>query len=257
MIYNLLIKISQLLQTELAGLITQPAKHILALPITESQAESLPLIGIYPGNLEISQNFKHSNSSQPSLQELHQEIIVDSPQPSVTYQLDKTPVKNTILCHLVIEQQSLLQEDTDFSIDYQQGTITFNKEFSQGSKILLRYSFLGIAVMREFTQDFFIDIVDTNLANIEQFSSLASGAILTSSDELIVNYNFNSQITKYQTNQVITNHTISRISFINGTYTNLSATFKFQLKFQVIGQLNISRTVKESAIPIQTIQIYS
>ncbi len=92
MIQNLLITISELLQTELAGLLTQPANHIQALPFTDTKVESLPLICIYPSSLEISQNVKESGSSQPQLQELHQEIIIDHPQPAMTYQLDKIPV---------------------------------------------------------------------------------------------------------------------------------------------------------------------
>lgn len=256
MIQNLLITINKLLQTELAGLLSQPVNHILALPITDTKAESLPLISIYPSSLEISQNVKESSYSQPQLQELYQEIIIEHTQPAVTYQLDKTPVQGFTLCHLVIEQeQSILQEDTDFTIDYQQATITFKKDLSKASKILIEYSFMSILVIRDFIQDFFIDIFDNKLANIEQYSSLISGIILTSNDELIKSYNFNSQLTQYQTNQIVTTHLISQIRLINGNYTNLFSPFKFQLKFQVIGQLKLSKTVGESVSPIQKIQI--
>lgn len=256
MIQNLLITISELLQTELAGLLIQPAKHILALPITDIKAELLPLIGIYPSSLEISQNIKESSSSQPHLQEMHQEIIIDNSQPALTYQLDKTPVQGFTLCYLVIEQeQSILQENTDFRIDYQQATITFKKDLSKASKIILDYSFMSVQVIREFVQDFYIDILDNNLSNIEKYSSLISGIILTSNDELVTSYNVNSALTQYQTNQIVTTHLVSQIRLINGNYTNLFSPFKFQLKFQVIGQLTLSKTVRESVSPIQEIQI--
>jgi hypothetical protein len=255
-IQNLLINISELLQTELAELIPQPTNHILALPITDAKAESLPLIGIYPSSLEISQNVKESSSSQPRMQELHQEIIIDRLQPAITYQLDKTPVPGFTLCHLVIEQEeSFLQENTDFIIDYQEATITLKKDLSKASKILIDYSFMSILVIREFIQDFFIDILDNHLANIEKYSSLILGIILTSNDELIKSYNLNSQFNQYQTNQIFTTHLISQIRLINGNYINLVSLFKFQLKFQVIGQLKLSKTVRESVSPIQTIQI--
>lgn len=256
MIQKLLIKISQILQTELAGLISQPDNQIVALPITETQPQSLPLIGIYPSKLEINQNFKQSSSSQPTLQQLHQEI--DNSPPNLIYQLAQTPVKGSILCHLVIEkQQNLLQEDTDFNIDYQQRTISFKKKLAKVDRINLDYSFMSVCVIREFTQEFFVDIIDSNLENIEKFSSLISGIILTNNDELIADYNSHFQANPYQSNQIITNLTVSYIHFLNANYSNFTNPFKFQLKFQVKGQLNLSRTVRESILPIQTIKLYS
>jgi hypothetical protein len=256
MIQNLLIAITDLLQTELAGLIDQPANHIVTFPITDANTESLPLIGIYPGSLEISQNFKDSSSSQPQLQELHQEIIIDHSQPAITYQLDKIPVEGFTLCHIVIRQEkSILQEDIDFNIDYQEGTITFKRDLSNVSKILIDYSFISILLIREFSQVFFIDIFDRELINIEKYSSLILGIILTGNEELIKNYNFNSQFKKYQTNQVLTTNLISQIRLIDGNYANLIAPFKFQLKFQVIGQLKFSKTVREPLSTIETVQI--
>jgi hypothetical protein len=255
-IQKLLIKICELLQTELAGLITQPANQIVALPIPETPPQTLPLIGIYPGNLEINQNFKQSSSSQPTLQQIHQEINIDNPQPAVTYQLTQTPVKNSIICHLVIEKQKiLLQEDTDFNIDDQQGTITFVKNLAKVNKILLDYSYMSVCIIREFSQDFLVDILDSNLKNIEKFSSLISGMILTNHDELIADYNFPSQVTQYQSNQILTVHSISHIDFINGSYSNFLSSYKLQLKFQTKGQIKVTKAVRDSVLPIQTIQI--
>ncbi len=114
---------------------------------------------------------------------------------------------------------------------------------------------MSIVVIRELIQDFFIDILDNNLATIEQYASLISGIILTFNDELIKNYNFNSQFIQYQTNQIVTTHLISQIRLINGNYANLFTPFKFQLKFQAIGQLKLSRTVRESVSAIEKIQI--
>ncbi|MBD2355770.1 hypothetical protein H6G41_14265 [Tolypothrix sp. FACHB-123] len=256
MIQNLLLNISELLQTELAGFIPQPTNHILALPLTDTTDESLPLIGIYPSSLEISQNIKESSSNQPQLQELHQEIIIDLQQTGLTYQLDKTPVRGFTLCHLIFDQeQVLLEEDTDFTIDYQQATITLKKDLSKASKILIDYSFMSILVIREFIQEFFIDILDARLTNIEKFSSLILGILLTSNDELIKNYNFHNPVTQYQTNKIVTTHLISQIRLINGNYINLFSPFKFQLRLKVIGQLKLSKTVRESVSPIQEIQI--
>jgi hypothetical protein len=255
-IQKLLINISQLLQTELAGLITQPDNQIVVLPLSETQPQSLPLIGIYPSKLEINQNFKQSSSSQPTLQQLHQEI--DNPQPNLIYQLAQTPIKGSILCHLVIEkQQNLLQEDTDFNIDYQQRTISFKETLAKVDKIKLDYSFISVCIIREFIQEFFVDIIDSNLENIEKFSSLISGIILTNNDELIADYNSHFQANPYQSKQIIANSTISYIHFLNANYINLTNPLKFQLKLQVKGQLNLSRTVRESISPIQTIKLYS
>ncbi|MBD2196754.1 MULTISPECIES: hypothetical protein [Calothrix] len=251
MIQNLLSKISELLQSELAGLITQTAKHILDIPISDKEAELLPLIAIYPGNLEISPKFKQSSSIHPSLQELHQEIILDNSPANCTYQLDKIPVEGFTLCHLMIDgEDNLLEENLDFFIDYQQATITLKTDLSRASKLLIDYSFMSILVIQEFMQEFFIDIWDDSLTNIDKYSSLIMGIILTNNDQLINDYNLNSQLTPYQTHHIFNTHQINQIRVMNGSYSSFSSPFKFQLKFQVIGQLRIRKTVSESGAPI-------
>lgn len=257
MIQTLLTQIIELLQTELSEHLTQPKTHIIAIPITEPQAEALPLIGIYAGKLEISQTVRETSSSQPRPQEQRQEIIVDSSNPTTSYKLTKTPLKESILCQLVINEQGKpLKEGVDFTIDYQQSTIIFKHNLSNARKIQLRYSFLGILTVREFQQEFLIYICDIDIDNIEKFSSIVTGIILTNSDELIQYYNF-IKPTQYQTNQVITTHTISQINAIDGTYETLAPPFKLRLKFKVIGQLKLTKTVTEGVSPIRDVRINS
>lgn len=254
MIQTLLTQIIERLQTELGEHLTQPKTHIIAIPITEPKTETLPLISIYPGKLEINQTIRETTANQPCLQEQRQDITV-SPNPPTSYKLTKTPLKDSTRCQIVInEQEKPLKESTDFTINYQQATITFKHNLSNVSKIQLQYSFLGILTVREFQQDFLIDICDQELTNIEKISSLAAGIIITNHDELIQYYNF-TQPTEYQTDKLTTIHTINQIHLLEGIYTTLTTPLKLQLRFNVIGQLKLTKTITEGVSPIKEIKI--
>ncbi|AOY81297.1 hypothetical protein BJP36_16700 [Moorena producens JHB] len=111
-----------------------------------------------------------------------------------------------------------------------------------------------ITTSREFKQAFFIDICDADLTNLEKLASLTTGVILTNYKELIENYNL-SNSTNYQAQQTSTTHTISQITIFEGSYDYLNNTSKLKLKWQVIGQVNFSKTITEFVDPIAEIEI--
>ncbi|NEO66529.1 MAG: hypothetical protein F6J98_41615, partial [Moorea sp. SIO4G2] len=50
-------------------------------------------------------------------------------------------------------------------------------------------------------------------------------------------------------------HTISQITILEGSYDYLNNTPKLQLKWQVIGQVNFSKTITEFERPIAEVEI--
>ncbi|NEP25193.1 hypothetical protein [Moorena sp. SIO3I6] len=111
-----------------------------------------------------------------------------------------------------------------------------------------------ITTCREFQQEFFIDICDADLTNLEKLASLTTGVILTNDKELIENYNL-STANNYQAQQTATTHTISQITILEGSYDYLNNTPKLQLKWQVIGQVNFSKTITDIERLIEEIEI--
>ncbi|WP_424103246.1 hypothetical protein [Moorena producens] len=107
---------------------------------------------------------------------------------------------------------------------------------------------------REFKQEFFIDIYDADLTNLEKLASLTTGIILTNNKELIETYNL-STANNYQAQQTATTHRISQITILEGSYDYLNNTPKLKLKWQVIGQVNFSKTITEFVAPIEEIEI--
>ncbi|MDF0551822.1 hypothetical protein [Kamptonema sp. UHCC 0994] len=114
-----------------------------------------------------------------------------------------------------------------------------------------------ITVIREFEQDFFIDIYDNDLGSIEKLASLILGIILTNSEDLLQEYNV-TKPTHYQENanknpSTTTTHLINQINFLEGNYKTSVTPMIFELKWQVKGNIKLVRTVAGVPIPIREI----
>lgn len=246
MIQRLIQNLITLLRGSFAGVIANPQNQIVTGPITTPTV--LPTIAIYADKLAISQNFKEASSSQPRPQEFRQEIAVNTAAPAGPYTLAKTPLEKSTLCKIIFdkgslqERQTLLVENKDFSIDYQNATILFAYDLSKASHILLKYSFAGVFTMREFQQDFLVDIFDDDMGKVEKWASLTTGMILTSHDEQLEQYNLANK-TEYVANQFLTTHTLDRIHLLEGVPSSAGANFKLQLKFRAAGQLKLVKEI--------------
>ncbi|NUM65905.1 hypothetical protein HUU39_11615 [candidate division KSB1 bacterium] len=225
-----------------------PSGHIVVGASSAPAADDLPLIALYPDKLAINQNVKETNSSQPRPQEFREEIAVNTTTPAGPYALAKTPLEKSTICKAIFdkgtvkERQALLVENKDFEIDYQQAKIVFTYDLAKASHILLKYSFVGVFTMREFQQDFLVDIFDDDIAEVEKWASLATGMILTSHDELIEQYNFTTK-TEYTANQFLTYHTLDRIQMLEGVPSRADNCVKLQLKFKVVGQMKLTKAI--------------
>lgn len=260
MIQNLLNAISKLLQTELGEQLPS-AEHIVVIPISDPTANDLPAIAIYPGSWVINQTAREISINEPRPQDFHQIILLTSPNLETSYALNKSPLEGTVQALLVLnDHHRPLQEGRDFRVDYQQSTLTLigSLDLSNATQITLSYSFPSIFTVREFQQDFWIDIYDQNFARLEQWSSLISGILLNSHDLLIKQYNTPQESqpkTEYQTQQFITTHTLSQFRLLEGTYLSPKTGMRLQLKFTVVGQIKMAKAFTDGMTAIQKVRI--
>lgn len=247
MIQNLIEQIINLLRESFVGVIADPENQIVAGPVTEPVGIG-PTIAIYPANLEMSQNFKETNSSQPRPQEFRQEIAVNESTPQGPYSLAKTPLQRSTLCKVIFDQgilterKIMLVEDKDFTINYQGATILFSYDLAEASSVRLKYSFVGVFTVREFQQEFLADIYDDDKAAVEKWASLTTAMILTSHDELVEGYNLIAR-TEYVANRFTTSHTIGQIQVLEGVLGRSDSTFSLQLKYNVAGQVKLTKEI--------------
>jgi hypothetical protein len=254
LIQNLLTAIAKLLQTELGGQLPSP-EHIVALPIPDPTATDLPAIAIYPGNWVINQTTRDISLTEPRPQDLRQIIPLSSPAP---YTLDQLPINGTVQVQLVVgDQTRSLKQGKDFSINDQQLTLESSDLF-KAAQLILSYSFLSIFTVREFQQDFWIDLYDQDFAKLEQWSSLIAGILLNSHDRLVQQYNIPQESqpkTEYKTQQFITVHTLSQFHFLEGSYLSPKTGMGLQLKFTVMGQIKMIKAVADGITAIQEVKL--
>ncbi|MEG3843989.1 hypothetical protein [Microcoleus sp. herbarium14] len=113
-----------------------------------------------------------------------------------------------------------------------------------------------ITVMREFEQEFFIEVYDTDLAKLEKLASLIFGIILTNSEELLQQYNVTAS-TSYQSQQITTVHIINQINVLESIYKTTVDPQSFELKLQAKGQLKLLRNIGGDLSRIKNINIQS
>ncbi|NER05682.1 MAG: hypothetical protein F6K17_25375 [Okeania sp. SIO3C4] len=105
-----------------------------------------------------------------------------------------------------------------------------------------------LEIRQEFKQELLVNIFNQDLEKIEEITSLVTAIILSNSNKFCYgeeNQNIKAITTEYQSKTVSNTHTISQISLIEGTYIQQQNPFVFQLKFEVIGQIQMVKTVAE------------
>jgi hypothetical protein len=108
----------------------------------------------------------------------------------------------------------------------------------------------------EFQQDFYIDISDQNYALLEQWSSLIVGILLDRHDWLIQQYNNPpnpTSKTEYQSENIITTHTLNHFRLLTGIFFNPPSPFGLRLTFTVTGQIRVTSKIDLDDDRIRTV----
>jgi len=257
MIDHLIQHIITLLRQGFDGVIPSPESHIVTGALA-GEIDELPAIAIYPSKLTWSQGLVESNSSGPRPQEFRQEIPVEAGSPQGPYPLAKTPLPGSAQGQLIFdpgevtERRVTVLENKAFTIDYQTPAVSFSADLSEASLIRLTYSFVGVFTVKEFQQQFLVDVYDTGMAAVEKWASLANGMILTSHDELIEQYNVTAK-TEYIANQFITRHTLGRLQSLEGSPGRQESALKMQLTYSATGYITLIKEIVDGFGLIQKI----
>lgn len=258
MIHKLLDRIVQILRQELADILTNPAAHIVLGPVADPAASALPLIALTPGALAMLTSARDAISSQARPQPFLQDLAVNLATPQGPYALAKTPLRTSVICKLIIDQdtlderQVLLIEDSDYTIDYPNAQLSFSTDVADASSIRLRYSYAGVFTVQNFQQDFAIEVYDTTHALAEKWLALALAAVLTHYDALLEHYNTTDK-TLYSGGALGSVHQLMQIQPLGGALAE-SSSIRWQMTFKVSGQLTLTRAAVDGFNLIEKIR---
>jgi hypothetical protein len=249
MIQNLILKMINLLVETLAGEISNVAQQIRAN--APPSPPTSPLIALIPGTFTIRQQPGEGTSTSPRPETYRQIIPVNKTSSSGSYVFAKPPLKGSVQCQMVFnpgqlsERQVWLQEEKDFTIDYNTHTATFTADLSQADRILFTYSFVSLFTLRDLEQDLLIDIYADDADTREKLAFLTAGAIITHHDSLIETCNQDPTYqSAYQSGSLETSYQLNRIQFLEGTPED-GTVAKIRLRFSVSGQLKATRALTE------------
>ncbi|HEY9859780.1 MAG TPA: hypothetical protein V6D16_09755 [Candidatus Obscuribacterales bacterium] len=116
-----------------------------------------------------------------------------------------------------------------------------------------------ITVVREFRQSLGIEIFGSTAAQVESLVSLAIAILLTNHDALLEDYNTGQSSavsqTEYHTAGFTSLHNLSQFRLLEGVPLEAETGVGIRLKFEVVGQLQMTQTVPESQRVIETIPL--
>jgi len=243
-IQNLILAIAARLQENLAG------PQIAAAPPATTPPAALPALALYPGAFLVSQAVKDAPAPART-RTVQQTITVKAGQARPgPYPLDYAALDQSLSAALLKQGSppQPLVKDADFAVDYQQATISFpGASVKAASKVALEYAVAQIDTFREFQQGLLVDVYDASLAGAERWASLACGIVLGSADELLAAYNSPEAHTEYRAGLFATKHSLSQLRLLEGTPGPAGDAWLYRLKFDVNGQLRMSRQLREGA----------
>jgi hypothetical protein len=117
---------------------------------------------------------------------------------------------------------------------------------------------IQLVMVREFQQEFFVEIYDDSIANLELYSSLILGILFTSHDALLQTYNQGQQNlpkTEYHAAPFHTVHTLNQMQLLEGLPIATETALGLQLRGTAIGQITITQVLPKGAAPIESVSI--
>lgn len=199
-------------------------------------------ISLLMGPLEVSQQVKDRTSTEPQPQPMRESFVFAGN----SYTLAKVPIKGTLMGAFVLDEsgkKERLDEGEDFKVDYMAKILTLTPSFFQyltetyhleEAHILLQYSFVGVVTLREFEQEFTVDIKAATYAEVEKMASLVTTILLTNQQQALAAVNPSA----YNLEAYQSIHILHRYHWLGGELVAVTDDkYKYQLSFQVQGQL--------------------
>lgn len=121
------------LREELAELLPAPERRVVAGPVGEPSADSLPLVALSPGRLAVGQSTREGPAGAPRPQPAAERLALD-PARRGPYPLSHAPLEGTVTARLVLsegtlaERGALLAEGKDFAVDYRSAAVSLKAD---------------------------------------------------------------------------------------------------------------------------------
>jgi hypothetical protein len=247
---NLIAKIRDVLVATLEGVVPGAAERILAAPVSTPSANLRPLIVLSSGDLAMASQAPDNQDSRPRPQPHQQRIAVVPAAPQGPYVLQHPPLRGTVQATAVVaegqvaERRLRLQETQDFAIDAAGPSITFIRDVSAASAVLVGYSFVGIFTVHDFQQTLVIEIIAADVPQVEQLASLTTGTLFTAQGELLDACNRDPVFqTTYTAGSVTTTHRLSRLHLLTAQMAYAPSP-KMTLNVRVSGQITAARALE-------------
>jgi hypothetical protein len=198
------------------------------------------------------------------------EFLVNVNAPQGPYHLSKTPLEDSLTCQVVYgekdkvdEKRRMMLNKKDFTINYPNRQLTFSTSIIEAGRVEVAYVFPGIFTMREFRQEFFIDVFDNPLPHLERLTAVVNAFILTEHDMILDTFNKDEiegksntinrtlhSIGKYQSE-----HTLRSIRLLDMTLLDSAedSPSVWSLKYEVLGMIKAVKEIDDGYGIIQTI----
>jgi hypothetical protein len=248
MVHKLLEIIKTVLGDELPNNEIADARIKVEHPIGVEIADT-PLVALYLGMVRINQESADTVSSAVRPQERKDRFLVNVNAPQGPFNLSKTPMEDSLTCQVVFKENELgetrrmMMEHKDFTIDYINRRLTFSTSTIGASSVLVTYVFPGIFTVREFHQDFFIDVFDNPIPHLERLSSVINAMVLTNHDSILEEFNVLNK-TQHSIGNYQSEHTLRSIRFLEMTpLDSLDSPSVWSLKYEVSGMLKVTKEI--------------
>ena len=253
MIQQLLVFIQDMLLNGFSGQIEE--ENIRLTPIDQGQVPTDgPAIGLYIEKLTYNTGYQDADMGEPRPEEVEDSInVVDGDN---SYSLTRIPLTGYVTIQLFYnfgeptQRRLQLKENIHYRVNYENGQVDFGEFDLTGVDLFIaRYAIPGVFNLKEFQQEFSMEIYTPEVEDLERVASLAVSIITTQQAALLDQYNTTSPTT-YQTvgpaPTYSSTHTISSIRLKSGEPDYSTSTPSIQLRFSVIGSIRYSRTIGDT-----------
>jgi hypothetical protein len=208
-----------------------------------------PSVALYLGGTRINQTSMDTQSSAVRPQEQKDLFFIDVNTPQGPYKLSKTPLEGSITCRvfnnegLVGERQRLMLDKKDFTIDYVNKHLAFSTSLVGAGTIHVDYLFPGVFTIKEFTQEFFIDVFNNPIADSERLTAVVNAVVLTNHDAILANFNELNR-TQHSIGKYKSEHTLRSFHCLDMTpLDSEDSPSIWSLKYEAFGLLKVIKEI--------------
>lgn len=249
MIRQLLLKAVDELRTGFAGVFADPTGQIEMGPISSPDPGERPRIALSLGDLRVSQVVNDDGAGQPRNLEMRQAIPVNGVAPAGPYLLAETPLDGTVAVQAIFDANTVdeyrqeLLPMTDFTVDAAGPSVEILADVSLASSLLVTYSYVGIATVREFEQGFSVDYFAMADGQVALHMGLVAAILQTRHSALLDHFNFTAP-SSFSGNGFTNLVTLRRINALElvRVETDALSDVRFQWQYNVLGAMRMSHS---------------